>query len=77
MNTGSGSGSEMTLQDAFGLFRRLGVNVESLSRAGAEFNTAYMGLARRFHPDVNPGANELMANLNRARSTILNSYRPG
>ena len=75
MNTGSGSGSEMTLQDAFGLFRRLGVNVESLSRA--EFNPAYMGLARRFHPDVNPGANELMANLNRARSTVLNSYRPG
>jgi len=75
MNTGSRSGSEMTLQDAFRLFRRLGVNVESLSRA--DFNTAYMGLARRFHPDVNPGANELMANLNRARSTVLNSYRPG
>ena len=75
MNTGSRSGSEMTLQDAFRLFRRLGVNVESLSRT--DFNTAYMGLARRFHPDVNPGAHELMANLNRARSTVLNSYRPG
>jgi DnaJ-class molecular chaperone len=75
MNTGSGSGSEMTLQDALTLFGRLGVNVASLSRA--EFNRAYVGLAKRFHPDVNPAANELMANLNRARSAILNSYRPG
>ena len=73
MNTGSGSASEMSLQDAFRLFRRLGVNVESISRA--EFNAAYMDLVRRFHPDVHPGAHELMANLNHARSTVLNSYR--
>jgi curved DNA-binding protein CbpA len=63
----------MVLQDALLLFRRLGVNVETISRA--EFNAAYMDLVRRFHPDVNPGAHELMANLNHARSTILNSYR--
>ena len=63
----------MILQDALRLFCRLGVNVESISRA--EFNEAYMGLARRFHPDVNPKAHELMANLNQARSTILRSYR--
>jgi DnaJ-class molecular chaperone len=75
MNTGSGSASEMSLQDAFRLFRRLGVNVESISRA--EFIAAYTRLAKRFHPDVNPGAHELMANLNQARSTILKSYRPG
>jgi DnaJ-class molecular chaperone len=75
MNTGSGSASEMSLQDAFRLFRRLGVNVESISRA--EFTAAYTRLAKRFHPDVNPGAHELMANLNQARSTILKSYRPG
>jgi curved DNA-binding protein CbpA len=75
MNTGSGIGSEMTLQDALALFRRLGVNVESISRA--EFNAAYMSLARRLHPDVNPSAHELMANLNQARSTILKSYHPG
>ena len=75
MNTSSGGGSEMTLQDALMLFRRLGVNVDTISRG--EFNAAYMGLARRFHPDVNPSAHELMANLNQARSTILRSYRPG
>jgi DnaJ-class molecular chaperone len=63
----------MVLQDALLLFRRLGVNVEAISRA--EFNAAYMALVRRFHPDVNPSAHELMANLNRARSTILRSYR--
>jgi curved DNA-binding protein CbpA len=63
----------MILQDALRLFRRLGVNVEFISRA--EFDKAYMCLVRRFHPDVNPKAHELMANLNQARSTILRSYR--
>jgi DnaJ-class molecular chaperone len=75
MNTGFAAGSQMTLQDALALFRRLGVNVESITRA--EFNVAYVSLARRFHPDVNPSAHELMANLNQARSTILKSYHPG
>jgi DnaJ-class molecular chaperone len=63
----------MILHDALLLFRRLGVNVESISRA--ELNAAYMHLVRRFHPDVNPGAHDLMANLNHARSVILRSYR--
>jgi hypothetical protein len=48
MNPGSGRSSEMSLQDAFTLFRRLGVNAETSSRA--EFNAAYTGLARRYHP---------------------------
>ena len=64
----------MTLQEAFALFRRLGVNVESMSRA--EFRAAYLRLARRYHPDGNPGGNELMANLNSARREILQSHRP-
>ncbi len=65
----------MALRQAFVLFRRLGVNVESMSRA--EFSPAYIRLARRYHPDVNPSAHELMANINRARRTILESYLPG
>ena len=40
----------MTLQDAFDLFRRLGVHPETLSRS--DFSMAYYQLARRFHPDV-------------------------
>ena len=72
--TSSGSGSsEMTLQEAFALFRRLGVNADSLSRQ--EFDASYYGLARRYHPDVNPNASELMANINRARLTIIASYK--
>jgi DnaJ-class molecular chaperone len=63
----------MTLQDAFDLFRRLGVHPEILSRS--EFSAAYFGLARRYHPDVNPAAHELMANINAARAAILQSYR--
>jgi curved DNA-binding protein CbpA len=62
----------MTLQDAFTLFRRLGINVESISRE--QFDTAYFGLARRYHPDVNPCTMELMANINEARTTILQSF---
>ena len=40
-----------------------------------EFSAAYYGLARRFHPDVNPATPELMANSNAARTTMLQSYR--
>ena len=69
---GSGSG-DMTLQDALALFRRLGLDAQSLSRQ--EFDAGYYQLARRFHPDTNPGASDLMANLNRARRTILISYK--
>jgi DnaJ-class molecular chaperone len=75
MNTGSKGGSEMALQEAFALFRRLGVDVASIPRA--EFKAAYFRLARRYHPDVNPSAHELMANINRARRTVLESYLPG
>jgi DnaJ-class molecular chaperone len=63
----------MTLQDAFDLFRRLGVHPETMSRS--DFSMAYYQLARRFHPDVNPATNELMANINAARTEILQSYR--
>jgi len=63
----------MTLQDAFDLFRRLGLSPEMISRP--EFSAAYYGLARRYHPDVNPATPELMANINAARTTILQSYR--
>ena len=63
----------MTLQEAFDLFRRLGVSPEMLSRS--EFSAAYYRLAWRYHPDVNPAAFELMANINAARTAILQSYR--
>ena len=63
----------MTLQDAFDLFRRLGVHPEMMSRS--ELSEAYYRLARRYHPDVNPDAPELMANINAARTEILRSYR--
>ena len=63
----------MTLQDAFDLFRRLGIHPEMMSRS--ELSVAYHRLARRYHPDVNPAAHELMANINSARTAILQSYR--
>jgi hypothetical protein len=63
----------MTLDSAMALFRRLGVNVESLSRR--EFSTAYFGLARRYHPDHNAHTLDLMANINMARTCILRAYR--
>ncbi len=63
----------MILLDAFTLLRRLGADPELLS--GQEFNAAYYRLAWRYHPDVKPGARELMANINAARTTILRPYR--
>src|SRR4051794_6049043 len=63
----------MTLQDAFDLFRRLGVHPEMMSRA--DFSAAYYRLARRYHPDVTRAPHELMVNINAARPTILQSYR--
>jgi DnaJ domain len=68
-----GSDPRMTLQDAFDLFRRLGVHPEMMSRS--DFSMAYYRLARRYHPDLNPAAQELMANINAARTEILRSYR--
>lgn len=63
----------MILQDALALFRRLGINVEVLSKK--EFSYAYYLLARQYHPDVNPKTQDLMANINAARATILKSWR--
>jgi hypothetical protein len=62
------------LDEALLLFRRLAIDVEALTPA--EFTAAYHRLAWRYHPDVNPGSAELMANINAARSVILESYRP-
>jgi DnaJ-class molecular chaperone len=65
----------MALQDAFALFRLLGVYPDMLSRF--EFSEAYHRIAQRYHPDVNPApaAGELMAIINAARTTILQTYR--
>ena len=67
----------MLLQDAFALFRRLGVDVRSMSRQ--EFSLRYYALARRYHPDQNGynghNTHELMASINAARTTILKHYR--
>jgi len=55
------------------LFRRLGVNVESIS--ARDFALTYFSLAKRYHPDRNPVSHELMANINSARTTVLRYYR--
>jgi DnaJ domain len=72
---GARPGQKLTLQEAFTLFRRLGVDPQALSRP--EFGAAYYRLAWRYHPDRNPNTEELMANINAARSTILQTYLPG
>ena len=63
----------MSLAEAFALFRQLGVNVETMNQR--DFSISYFALAKRYHPDRNPRSAELMANINSARATILNSYR--
>jgi curved DNA-binding protein CbpA len=63
----------MSLAEAFALFRRLGVNVESMSQR--DFSISYFALAKRYHPDCNPHSAELMAQINAARAAMLNSYR--
>jgi DnaJ-class molecular chaperone len=55
------------------LVQRLGVHPDMLSRS--EFSAAHYQLARRYHPDVNPAALDLMANINAALTAILKSYR--
>jgi curved DNA-binding protein CbpA len=63
------------LTDALILFKRLGVDVSSLS--AKEFSLAYFRLAKRYHPDRgNQNSHELMASINAARTTILNTNRP-
>jgi DnaJ-class molecular chaperone len=67
-------GLELPLEDAFALFRRLGVDVQQIS--AAEFADAYLNLAKRYHPDRgNQKSHELMANINAARATILKHYQ--
>jgi curved DNA-binding protein CbpA len=63
----------MSLADALALFRRLGIHVETMSRR--DFSINYFALAKWYHPDRNPRGAELMANINAARTAILNSYR--
>jgi curved DNA-binding protein CbpA len=63
----------MSLTEAFALFRRLGLNVETMNQR--DFSISYFVLAKRYHPDRNPRTAELMANINAARSAILNCYR--
>jgi len=63
----------MSFAEALALFRRLGVNVETMSQG--DFSVSYFALAKRYHPDRNPRGAELMANINAARTTILNCYR--
>jgi hypothetical protein len=69
-----GRTGHLTLEDAFLLFRRLGIDVQSLSVR--EFTTAYIDLARRYHPDIgNRNTHGLMANINAARTVIQQAYR--
>jgi curved DNA-binding protein CbpA len=62
-----------SLAEAFALFSQLGVNVETMNQR--DFSITYFALAKRYHPDRNPYGAELMANINEARTAILNSYR--
>jgi hypothetical protein len=63
----------MSLAEAFALFRRLGVHVETMNQR--DFSISYFALAKRYHPDRNLCGAELMANINAARAAILDSYR--
>ena len=62
----------MPVNEARTLFRRLGAHVETMSQG--DFRVSYFALAKRYHPDRNPGTAELMANINAARAAILKSY---
>ena len=68
--------ARMGLQEAFMLFRRLGVDVLSLSPR--EFAVAYCDLAKRYHPDTSSrNSHDLMANINAARAVILQMNHRG
>jgi hypothetical protein len=68
--------AELLLEDALALFKRLGIDVRSIS--AREFTSAYFALAKRYHPDRgNQQTQELMANINAARTTILKCHRMG
>jgi curved DNA-binding protein CbpA len=62
----------MLLAEALALFRRLGVDVKTMN--SSDFLLAYFTLAKRYHPDRNPDGAELMASINAARATIVNSH---
>ena len=63
----------MPLAEAIALFRRFGVDVETM--CASDFLQAYYDLTKRYHPDRNPDGGELMANINAARTAIVNSRR--
>ena len=63
----------MPLVDALALFRRLGIDVETMNRR--DFSISYFALAKRYHPDRNPRGADLMANINAAKTAILKSHR--
>jgi len=66
----------LLLEDALALFKRLGVDVRSIS--AREFTSAYFAFAKRYHPDRgNQQTQELMANINAARTIILKCHRMG
>jgi DnaJ-class molecular chaperone len=61
-------------EDALALFKRLGVDVRSISTR--EFTAAYFALAKRYHPDCgDQKTHDLMANINAARTAILRRHR--
>ena len=69
-------GQELLLDEAISLFRRLGIDVRSIS--AKEFTAFYFALAKRYHPDRgNQKTHELMANINAARTAILKTRRLG
>ncbi|MBV8936088.1 MAG: J domain-containing protein [Alphaproteobacteria bacterium] len=64
----------MLLEDAFTLFKRLGVDVRSIS--AREFTAAYFALAKRYHPDRgDQKTHDLMASINAARAEIIRRHR--
>jgi len=64
----------LLLEDAFTLFKRLGVDVRSIS--ARDFTVAYFALAKRYHPDLGDHkTHDLMANINAARTAILRRRR--
>jgi hypothetical protein len=70
----AGRAKNLLLEDAFTLFKRLGVDVRSIS--AREFTTAYFALAKRYHPDRgDQKTHDLMANINAARTAILRCRR--
>ena len=63
----------MLLEDAFTLFKRLGVDVRSIS--AREFTAAYFALAKRYHPDRgDQKTHDLMASINATRAEIIRRH---